>query len=318
MLASSMAQGVPVGIREAVALASYTTYQLGGSAQYFLETYSADKLARALRWATSLKLPLFVLGGGSNILVADSGFAGLVVHFKNSELRMHDDEVSVGAGLAVSELIDKTLAAGLVGMECMAGVPGEVGGAVRGNAGTFGQQIGDYVVDVTVVTRSGEQRTIPASQCDFSYRHSSFKQSGDIITSVRLKLEPGNGEAGVQLVNERLERRAKTQPAQPSAGCIFKNFRFDDIDLDALRAKGLDVDKFSEHRKLPAAYIIESAGLKGTRVGDIEVSSVHANFLVNHGAGTSAQVRELMEKIKQAVRERYELELQEEVQLVGF
>ena len=314
---------LPLNLKEGVSLAPYTTYKIGGPARFFLETADADKLAAALAWVAGAKLPVFVLGGGSNILVADSGFRGLVVHYVNSEHRNtgtpeHQNTVTVGAGALVSDLLNKTLDDNLRGLECMAGVPGAVGGAVRGNAGTFGQQIGDYVIDIDVVTLAGERRTVLAVDCGFTYRHSSFKQTGDIIVSARLNLELGDGEAGRKLVAERLERRWKTQPPEPSAGCIFKNFRFDDIDLDALKSKGLDMDKFAEHRKLPAAYIIEQAGLKGTRSGDVEVSPVHGNFLVNHGSGTAADVDALIAKIKETVLNKYGLKLQEEVQRVGF
>jgi UDP-N-acetylmuramate dehydrogenase len=317
---------IPKGVHENIPLAPYTTYKLGGAARYFTETADEAELGAALTWASNQQLPLFVLGGGSNILVADSGFRGLVIHFVNSEIRIQNTGTPehrntglvVGAGALVKDLIEQTLAANLVGLECMAGVPGLMGGAIRGNAGTFGQQIGDYVVEVTAISRSGQHRVWLGRECDFSYRHSIFKESGDIIVSCRLKLENGDGAAGRQLVTERLSRRAQTQPLEPSAGCVFKNFRFENLNLDTLRSKGLDVDKFSEHRKLPAAYIIESAGLKGTRVGDIEVSSVHANFLINHGQGTAAQVAELMSQIKKTVQDKYGLELQEEIQRVGF
>jgi UDP-N-acetylmuramate dehydrogenase len=305
-----------------------------------------------LAWVAAEKLPVFVLGGGSNILVSDNGFGGLVVHWVNAEIGTKNKEqrtqefgtselqnvrtdagtsmfrssettdvlnfVTVGAGALVGDLLEQALAANLIGLESMAGVPGAVGGAVRGNAGTFGQQIGDYVVDVDVVTLAGERRTVPAVDCGFSYRHSAFKQTGDIIVSARLNLESGDGEAGRRLVAERLERRWKTQPPEPSAGCIFKNFRFEDVDLDALKSKGLDMDKFAPHRKLPAAYVIEQAGLKGTRSGDIEVSPMHGNFLVNHGSGTAADVVALIAKIKETVLNKYGLYLQEEVQRVGF
>jgi UDP-N-acetylmuramate dehydrogenase len=317
----------PTGVRENVPLAQYTTYKLGGPARYFLGTHSVDELAAGLAWATSERLPVFVLGGGSNILVSDAGFPGLAVHWLGAGIEIqntehgtqeHGNTVSVGAGAKVEDLLEQTLAANLIGLECMAGVPGEVGGAIRGNAGTFGQQIGDYVVDVDVVSLTGERRTVPAADCGFSYRHSNFKQTGDIILGCRLQLQAGDGQAGRKLVAERLERRWKTQPRECSAGCVFKNFRFDDVDLGSLRSKGLDVDKFAEHRKLPAAYVIEAAGLKGTRVGDVESSPVHANFLVNHGTGTASQVDQLIAGIKKTVLEKYGLELQEEVQRVGF
>lgn len=308
----------PAGVRENVSLAQFTTYKLGGPARYFLGTASADELAAGLAWAAGEGLPVFVLGGGSNILVADGGFPGLAVHYLGSGIRIQESEVSVGAGAKVEDLLEQTLAAGLVGLECMAGVPGEVGGAIRGNAGTFGQQIGDYVVDVDVVGAAGERRTVPQAGCGFAYRHSAFKQTGEIILGCRLQLQPGDAAAGRKLVAERLERRWKTQPRECSAGCVFKNFRFEDVDLGALRAAGLDVDRFAEHRKLPAAYVIEAAGLKGRQVGAVQSSPVHANFLVNHGGGTAAQVSQLMSEIQKAVRERYGLEMQEEIQRVGF
>lgn len=308
----------PAGVKENVPLAQYTTYKLGGPARYFLGTYDAGALADGLAWAAEQQLPVFVLGGGSNILISDAGFPGLVAHYLDAGLRIQDSEVQVGAGAKVEDLLEQTLAAGLVGLECMAGVPGEVGGAIRGNAGTFGQQIGDYVVDVDVANPAGERRTVPAADCGFSYRHSAFKQTGDIILGCRLQLAAGDVQAGRKLVAERLERRWKTQPRECSAGCVFKNFRFEEVDLDSLRERGLDVDRFAEHRKLPAAYVIEAAGLKGTRVGDVESSPVHANFLVNYGTGTASQVDQLISRIKETVLEKYGLELQEEVQRVGF
>jgi UDP-N-acetylmuramate dehydrogenase len=144
-----------------------------------------------------------------------------------------------------------------------------------------------------------------------------FKQTGDIILGVTLRLTRGEGAGGRRLVEERLARRLATQPREPSAGCVFKNIAFDDVDVEALRSRGVDVDRFAQHRKIPAAYLIESAGCKALRVGNVQVSPRHANFLVNLGNGTAAQVIELLERVRVAVSDRFGIVLAEEVQRVG-
>lgn len=299
-------------------LAPLTTYKIGGPAQYFINATDESTAIKAVQAVKQYHLPLFILGGGSNILVADEGYNGLVLRLNWHQLEINSEDIVVSSRVLVSELVEKTLNNNLRGLECLAGVPGEVGGAIRGNAGTFGQQIGDYVTKIIVVTLDGQKIVLSKEECGFGYRDSRFKNSGEIIISAALKLVSGDGVAGKELVKQRLERRWATQPPEPSAGCIFKNIPFSEVNIDDLRRRGVDIDKFKNTQKIPTAYLIESLGLKGRRVGNVQVSTRHANFLVNLGGGTAKEVCGLIDLIKKDAQKKYSINLIEEIQKVGF
>jgi len=289
-------------------LAEYTTFKIGGPADFFVEVEEEERLLKLIKLLKELKLPYFILGGGSNLLVADEGFRGTIIKIQNSKFKIQKFDyvkdssgmdnskfkIICGAGYLLGRLIEKTAKLGLAGLEFAAGIPGTVGGAVRGNAGAWGQAIGDKVKRVKVLTPKGEIKWLKASKCHFSYRQSRFKKTKEIIWEVELELEKGNKKEIQEKISQNLAKRAN-QPKEPSAGCIFVN-----------------------PKPLAAGKLIDKCGLKGKGIGDAQISPKHANFIVNLGKAKAADVIKLIKLIKEKVKEKFGVELEEEVFLLGF
>ena len=275
-------------------LAKYTTFKIGGPADFFVEVGEEEKLLKLIKLLKELKLPYFILGGGSNLLVADEGFRGMVIKMSNVKCQMSNEKIIVGAGVSLGRLVELASKNSLAGLEFAAGIPGTVGGAVRGNAGAWGQAIGDRVKRVKILTPQGEIKWIKASDCHFSYRQSRFKKTKEIILEVELELEKGNKKEIQEKISQNLAKRA-TQPKEPSAGCIFVN-----------------------PKPFAAGELIDKCGLKGKRIGDAQISPKHANFIVNLGKAKAAEVIKLIKLIKEKVKEKFGVELEEEISLLGF
>ncbi len=306
-----------LNIKEQVLLKDYTTFKIGGPADYFVVVKNLEELKEAIAFAQRRKLAILALGGGTNILISDAGFRGLVIKLDLQELYFIDQELAVGAGVAVAYLLNKSLEQGLVGLEFLAGIPGTVGGAIRGNAGTYGLAMSDVVTEITYLDENYQVQTCRGADCHFAYRHSIFKEIKAIIVVAKLKLVKGDVAAARQMVKERLQYRQDTQPNEPSAGCIFKNIEFKEVDLEKLKALGVEVEKFAKHQKIPTSYLIERADLKGRTIGGAQVSTKHANYIVNTGDATAEQVIMLLSFIKQQIRDKYGVQLQEEVQFIA-
>lgn len=306
-----------------IVLAPYTTFKIGGPADYFCDVSDVEELRAALDFARQKNLPVFILGGGSNVLISDKGFRGVVVKIKNSKLKIQNCGVEAGAGLPLGALVMKSLRAGLEGLEWAAGIPGTVGGAVRGNAGAFGGEMKDVVAEVEVMSRDGEIKKIPVRDCGFGYRHSIFKTSGDIILSVTIDLKTVSDiDATKTKVRANAVWRGEHHPlAYPSAGSFFQNIHDKDL-MDGLlsREAYLKDNDFAKWgcSKIPAAYLIDRAGLKGLKVGQAQVSPAHPNFIVNLGGARAEEVITLAGIVKEKVERRFKIILKEEVQFVGF
>ena len=303
-------------IQENIILAPYTTFKIGGPAEYFVLAKTAEDIQEAIAFAREKDLKVFVFGGGSNLLITDAGIKGLVIKLDLQKLEFDNNKILVGAGVNLAYLLNQALENSLTGLEFAAGVPGTVGGAVRGNAGTYGEAMGDVVQNIQYLDENYQLQTMLASQAEFAYRHSIFKEKKYLILEVELKLQTGDVEAARNLVKERLAYRQNTQPNDPSAGCIFKNIAFEETEINALRDKGIEVDKFLAHKKIPAAYLIEQAGLKGKTIGGAQVSEKHANYIINTGQAKAEDVLILSSFIKQQIRDKYGIQLVEEVQFV--
>ena len=275
-------------------LAKYTTFKIGGPADFFVEVEEEEKLPKLIKLLKELKLPYFILGGGSNLLVADEGFRGVAIKISNIKYKISNRRIVVGAGVSLGRLVELASKNSLAGLEFAAGIPGTVGGAVRGNAGAWGQAIGDRVKRVKILTPRGEIKWIKASDCHFSYRQSRFKKTKEIILEVELELEKGNKKEIQEKISQNLAKRA-TQPKEPSAGCIFVN-----------------------PKPFAAGELIDKCGLKGKRIGDAQISPKHANFIVNLGKARAAEVIKLIKLIKEKVKEKFGVELEEEISLLGF
>ncbi len=300
-----------------VLLADYTTFKIGGPADHFVIVNQSEETLEALRWAQEQHLRVFVLGGGSNVVFPDEGYRGLVVKLNYQQLNISNEQVTVGAGFILADLIKETIKAGLVGLEFAAGIPGSVGGAVVGNAGTYGKDMHDVLDYINYIDIDSLQaKHMNTTDGDFTYRHSTFKEHSYVVTEVALSLKKGDVEASQKVIDERLATRHAKHPTEPSAGCIFKNILMDQIDTSKLAEKGLDLKPFEAHNKIPAGFLIDNLDLKGKTIGGAQVSPKHANYIINTGKATSADINMLASLIKQQVRDTYGIQLQEEVRFV--
>ena len=304
-------------LQENIQLKDYTTFKIGGPAQFFVEATTIDDVKETLAYAKSNNLKILFLGGGSNLLVSDKGFEGLVLKLSLIKLEFNKNIVTIGAGVQLALLLDEALNKELTGLEFVTGIPGTVGGAIRGNAGTYGLGMADVVQKIIYLDEDNQIQEMDAKQAKFAYRHSIFKEKKYIILETVIKLIKGDIEVSRQLIKERLQYRKDTQPNQPSAGCAFKIVLFADVDLADLKKKGLDLDKFVKFEKIPAAFLIEQADLKGHSIGGAQISELHSNYIINKGDAKADDVVMLISFIKQQIRDKYGIQLQEEVQIIA-
>jgi UDP-N-acetylmuramate dehydrogenase len=280
--------------RRDVPLAPYTWLKVGGPAQYFVEPRNVDELQSLIRACYEAELPVRILGGGSNLLVPDEGVSGVTIHLSGepfAQVSVEPPVVRAGAGALLSHVISESVAAGLAGLENLVGIPGTVGGAVHGNAGSRHGEIGDYVKSVTVLTATGDRFVRSEDELTFSYRSSSINELA--VVEVEFELTPEDSEEIARRMRKLWVMKKSSQPLSfQSAGCIFKN-----------------------PRGLSAGALIEQAGLKGTRVGQAEVSDRHANFIVTHENAAAADIRTLIDLIRTKVSEIHGVDLELEIQL---
>ncbi|MEZ4859765.1 MAG: UDP-N-acetylmuramate dehydrogenase [Caldilineaceae bacterium] len=296
-------------------LASMTTMKVGGPAEYFATVNTTDQLLKLVRWARSVSLPYFMLGGGSNILISDAGIRGLVIHNRCRQVRIdeapccqfpRDDRpyLMAESGAAMAGVARTSIRAGLTGLEWGVSVPGTIGGAVVGNAGAHGGEIKDTLEYAMLLDGNGEIQEYKVADFHYAYRDSSLKRLQPLVAgfkpvvlSANFRLERGDASAAAARAEHFLQSRRRTQPVEPSLGSTFVNPPGD-----------------------YAGRLIEAAGLKGYRCGGAAVSTVHANFIVNAGgvgSATASDVLALIEEIERIVADRMHVHLEREVQLVG-
>ena len=301
------------GLKKNVSLKNYTTFKIGGPAKYFFETKNKKDLIKAILVAKSKKLPFFILGGGSNLLVSDEGFRGLVIKILFSKSYFLNSQISAEAGTILAELLSATLNTGLTGLEWAAGIPGTVGGAIYGNAGAFKKSMKDITKTVTVLEIKNQKSNIKNlrnKDCKFCYRNSIFKQKKNlIILSATLQLKKGNKLKIEKRIKEYLNYRKETQPLNfPSAGSVFKNPK-------NFSAGELGEEDKSSSLSFAAARLIEECGLKGKRIGNVKISEKHANFIVNLGGGKAKDVKKLINLAKKKVKNKFSITLEEEIRI---
>lgn len=315
-------------INKNVSLKDYSNYKIGGNASYFLEVFSKEDLIEGLKnwYEVSSDFPtnskkIFVLGGGTNVLFSDYGFYGLVIKNSINGIKAQDNIVTVGAGEVVSSLLNFCIKNSLSGLEWAGGLPGTVGGAVRGNAGAFRGETKDSVSKVeSIDLESFQTKTRNNKECNFSYRNSVFKiGDGDkeMIVSVILNLKKGEKGEIKKITDEKINYRKEKHPLEyPNIGSIFKNVEFNKL------SKNLK-EEFSQYIKqdpfpvVPSAKIIFLAGLKGRKIGDAGISEKHTNFIVNLGNAKSKDVLKLIKFAKEQVFEKFGISLEEEIMYVG-
>lgn len=282
---------------EGVPLAGYTTMKVGGPARLFYEVCDAGELASLLRQARQQGLQVLVLGRGSNMLIADQGFDGLVIHFGASfgQIALDGNTVTAQAGASLMSLARLVAEQGLAGLEFAAGIPASVGGASLMNAGAYGGEMSKVVRHVDCLDREGRPLRLSGEEIQYSYRHSRMMNEGMIVLSTTMELVPDDREAVLSRVEElQVQRRLKQPLNYPSAGSFFK------------RPPG--------HF---AAQLIDQCGLKGLKVGGAEVSGLHCGFLLNMGGATADDVLKLAQLVKRRVYERFGVELEPEVRIIG-
>jgi UDP-N-acetylmuramate dehydrogenase len=311
------------GLKENVSLKPYTTFKIGGRARYFFIAKTIKDIIRAIEMAKELNLPFFVIGGGSNVLISDKKYNGLVIKIKNSRCQIKSCNsgflVFTGAGLPLKNLVKNLLDAHLEGLEWAWGIPGTIGGAIYGNAGAFGHSIGDFVKEVFVLdTKDLKIKRFSKKECQLSYKKSIFKEKKNlIIVEAVLELKSKTKKPNKEGIKKILETRAEKHPLDfPSAGSIFKNPRLR-IRNSELIDKFPKLKEFNKKGEIPAGFLIEKAGLKGKRIGDAKISEKHANFIINLGKAKAKDVLELIGLIKKKVKEKFQIELEEEIQHLG-
>ncbi len=278
-------------------LAKHTTFQVGGPASFFLSSNDVTTISQAVRLARAAELPVASLGGGSNVLVADAGFPGLIIHLDSTRCDVREDgTIDADAGTVLSRVVRTAIGKNFTGIEFAVGIPGSFGGALAGNAGTGGHGIAEYATSVTYLDAQGEVRTCAKADLDVSYRYTRFKYTEtDIILSGTLQLTTGSPTEIQARVKEVVERRGWQPKGAWCAGCAFKN-------------------PANNH----AGKLIDQAGLKGKKIGGAMVSPEHANFIVNTGTATAEDIVILISYVKQQVRDQLGVQLEEEVRYLGF
>jgi len=310
-------------LKEDEPLAKHVNIRIGGPADFYVEAKSSEELAAAIEACLADGLPFVVFGGGSNTLPSDEGFRGLVIRAANRGWKIEGARVFAEAGVPSAFLARKTAEAGLTGLEWAISLPGTIGGAVRGNAGCFGGETKDALASVDALRVADgkiERVTYSPEDCRFGYRDSAFKKNADVVLDVELELTNAPKEECLAKLDAVLSQRKLEQPSDsPSAGCMFKNFEYgDEAELAKLKER-LDVpEAFLKAKRVPAGWLIEQADLKGKRIGGAQVSDKHGNFLLNLGDATASDVLQLISLIKMKIRDEYGVQLEEEVQLLGF
>lgn len=285
-------------VQENISLAPYTSARIGGIADVLLNVKSADEFAAVMQFIWEHELPHYVLGGGSNVLVSDKGVRGIVVLNKAKEVLFETGDsptVWCEAGVIFSNLANRCASKGLAGLEWAATVPGTVGGAVYGNAGAFGGDMSGNLIHAELLTENGREK-YSVEQMGYNYRTSVLKRGEikAIVLSALLRLKNSTKDEVSVKIEQFSERRKATQPPGASMGSMFKN-------------------PAGDH----AGRLIEAAGLKGTRIGTAEISTLHGNFFVNHGETRASDVRELIDLTRTTVKQKFGVELELEVELVG-
>lgn len=300
-------------------LSGYSNYRIGGPAKFFFEAGSATEVAEVVAAAGKLGLDFFVLGGGTNLLVNDRGFDGLVLRPKINFLHVVGEVIKAGAGVSMPDLVSFAAEKGLSGLEWAGGLPGTLGGAIRGNAGAFGGEIKDVVLAVeSLDTQNLQQIVRKNSDCRFAYRTSIFKERNgeEIILSATLALAKGDPKKIAAAANEKINYRLSRHPMEyPNIGSIFKNVDLGKVPagLHPQFAKVIKVDPFPV---VPTAYLISEAGLKGVSFGGAMVSPKHPNFIVNVLNATFFDVTQLIDLVRGEVDKKFGIKLEEEIQLL--
>jgi UDP-N-acetylmuramate dehydrogenase len=296
-LAGSFASKVGRPARPSAPLSEWSWFRIGGPADLLFRAESVRDLERAVAWAREQGTRFYIIGGGSNLLFDDEGFRGLIIRNEVRSLELKGSLLAADSGTPLESLVEFLVERSLAGLEFLAGIPGTVGGAVCGNAGAFGHDIGEAVRDVDLLLKNGQTAVRTRAEMAFSYRHSLLKEDHHVVLKARFDVEPGDPVRIRRQVEDYLESRSGKHPCPgtPCAGSYFKN------------------KVLSDGTKLAAGRLLEQAGAKGLRVGDAAVFEGHANFIINLGRARARDVLDLAAELRERVRSRFGVELEEEV-----
>ncbi len=297
-------------------LSRYTRFAIGGPADIYAETASAEAFIAALQVARESGQNFVVIGGGTNLIVSDEGFRGIVLRFIAQRILAAANRVVADGGAVLQDLVDFTVDRGLKGLETLAGIPGSVGAAIYGNAGAYGHSISERVRSVRFYD-GRDVRVFDQEACEFQYRESIFKRHKDwIVFSTELVLETADAAELRKVADDIVKVRNEKFPVtMKCAGSIFKNLLLADLPDSAVRRVP---ERVIREGKVPAAFFLEEVDAKGMTLGDIHVASYHANLIYNAGAGTARDLRSLIAELQARVKEKFGITLEEEVQYVGF
>lgn len=302
-------------------MSKHTNFRIGGPAKLYVVANDADAMIRAVEAAENAGVPWAVFGGGSNLLVADEGYEGLIVQSGMRSLTVDGGVIHAESGVITALAARKAADASLSGFEWAIGVPGTIGGAVYGNAGCYGGEMKDVVESVDAYRLSDRARvTYTNADCAFAYRESKFKHDRHLIFGCTIRLSSGDTAVSKKRMQEIVETRKEKQPLElSSAGCAFKNFEFSDVSqISVLREKTDVPEAMITNGVISAGWAVERSGARGLTVGGVAVSDKHGNFLVNTGGGTAKDVVELIALVKAKVQVEFGITLENEVQLLGF
>jgi UDP-N-acetylmuramate dehydrogenase len=300
----------PDRVRRHAPLAPFTTFKVGGPADWLVLAHGAREVRTALAAARTLGLPVTVLGGGSNVLISDAGVRGLVIRVHGGDVHeVGDGLIRADGGLTINGLVRWTIGRGIAGLEAWAGTPGTVGGGIHGNAHFQGRLIGELVDSVEVTDPAdptGHEVRIPAAGMEFGYDRSRLQRTRELLLSADFRVGRGDPASLRATARESLAFRKRTQPLESaSAGCIFQN-------------PDPAVDRVPEGCPPSAGALVDRAGLKGSREGPARVSPTHGNFVVNEGGASADDIRRLIERCREQVRARFGVELRDEIVYLGF
>ena len=287
-------------------LAPLTTFRVGGPAEWLIETRNSGEIEMALSIARAAAMPVTILGGGSNVLVADAGVRGLVIRTRGGEVQAIDEgRIRADSAITINGLVRWTINHGRGGLEAWAGTPGTVGGAIFGNAHFGGRLIGELVTEVRLIAPDGARADVPAALMAFGYDRSRQQASGEVLLSAVFRVSAGDPAALRATARESLAFRKRTQPLDtPSAGCVFQN-----------PERGRDA--VPDGIPWSAGALVDRSGLKGASAGGARVSLTHGNFIVNEGGASAADIKRLIDRCKATVRDRFGVELREEIVYLG-
>ena len=276
-------------------MAKHTSFKIGGKADYFVKAETVEQVKNVQEYAKNNNIPLYIMGNGSNLLITDKGIRGIVLKIDIQKIEINDTEVSVGAGVKVMGLAQTLLKENLTGFEELAGIPGTIGGAIRMNAGAYGKEIKDICVETICMDENGELKKLSNVEQQFSYRHSIFCNKKYIILETKLRFTRGESSQIKSKMEELLQNRKEKQPLEyPSAGSTFKR-----------------------NENYITAKLIDECGLKGYMIGGAQISEKHAGFIINRRDATAKDVLELIEYTKQKVFEKFKVEIEEEIEIIG-